>query len=70
MIFLTLLLLNTIFFIAIWHMDVNFVTKKFGEKQTNGVFKIKTEDAHKYSEYLAIAAFLLTDILFVWAFLK
>lgn len=68
-IILILLSLNTAFFVAIWHIDVNFVGKKIGEKQTNGIFKIKTEDAHRYCEYLAMAIFLLMDTLFVWKFL-
>ncbi len=70
-VFLVLLLLNTIFWLGVWHMNLNFMAgEKFGQKITEGVFHIKTEDAYRYSEYISMAAFILTDVLFIWAFLK
>lgn len=69
-IFLILLVLNGAFLIAVWHMDVNFMAKKYGQKKTSGAFDIKTEEAHRYSEYAAMAAVLATDLLFIWAFLR
>ncbi len=51
-------------------MSHNFMLRDMVEKQTKGVFKIKHENAYRYAEYGAIAAYFLTDILFVFSFLQ
>lgn len=69
-VFLTLLLLNVIFWTGLYHMDLNFFAKSIGQKITGGAIHVKTEDAYRYSSYVAGAVFILTDVLFIWAFLK
>ncbi len=64
--YLLLIALNAIFFVAIWHMSHNFMLKKHPDKPTKGVFKVNREDAFRYSEYIALAAFLLMDVAFVY----
>lgn len=58
-----LVLFNLLFLIAVWHMSHNFTLKEKEFGLTRGIFKMKREDAYRFSEYLAMLAFFLTDIL-------
>lgn len=65
-----LILFNFMFLLAVWHMSHNFTLKEKEFELTRGIFKIKREDAYRFSEYLAILAFFLTDMLFIYMFVK
>jgi hypothetical protein len=62
--FVILLLLNTTFVIALWHMSHNFMLKD-KQPETRGLLKLSHEDAYRFPEYTALAAFVITDIIFL-----
>lgn len=60
-----LFLLNIIFVVAVWHMDVNHNLDRQGETKTRGVFKISPESAYRYSQYALLITLFLIDLIFV-----
>ena len=65
-----LLLLNILFVLSLWHMDVNHNLDRLGEKQTRGISKMSPERAYRLSQYVLISSLILIDILFVLTFLE
>ncbi|MBI4099415.1 hypothetical protein HY440_00235 [Candidatus Microgenomates bacterium] len=66
---LTLFVLNILFLLALWHMDVTHNEDRLGAKLTRGFFKIPPERAYRYVYYSFIAILVAIDGLFIWAFL-
>ena len=62
---LALLLLNILFMVALWHLDVSHNLDRVGETSTRGIFKIKPETAYRYSQYALVLTLSLLDVLFV-----
>jgi hypothetical protein len=60
--------LNILLVGALWHMDVHHNLDRLGQSETRGMFKIKPEDAYRYSQYVLLICLLLIDVLFVLAF--
>lgn len=60
-----LFLLNIIFVVAIWHMDVNHNLDRKGTRRTRGVFKISPEAGFRYSQYALLATIFLLDLVFL-----
>lgn len=50
-------------------MSHNFMLRNLKPEKTKGLFKFDGDTAYRISEYGAILAFLLTDLLFVYNFL-
>lgn len=63
-----LFILNIVFVGALWHMDVHHNPEKSGQARTGGVFRVKPEDAYRYSQYVLILTLILIDLLFVFKF--
>lgn len=63
-----LFILNIIFVGAVWHMDVHHNLDRSGQTKTGGVFRLKPEDAYRYSQYILILSLILIDILFTVKF--
>lgn len=63
-----LFVLNILFVGAVWHMDVHHNLEKQGQRTAGGVFRFKTEDAYRYSQYVLIITLILIDLLFVFKF--
>lgn len=67
---LGLFVLNLVFLIALWHMDVTHNEDRLGAELTRGIFKIPPERAYRYSYYVFIAVLAAIDALFIWMFLR
>lgn len=65
-----LFFLNILFVAALWHMDVNHNLDKLGQSKTEGVFKLKPEQAYRYSQYILILTLFFIDILFILTYLN
>ena len=63
---LFIIVVNGLFLIALWHLDVNHNLDRLGEKGTRGIFKITPEAGYRISEYLLIASVFLLDCLVLY----
>lgn len=66
LIIIIVLLLNGVFLVSLWHMDVNHNLDRLGEKQTRGVLKISPEAGYRISQYCLVAAVFLLDLLILY----
>lgn len=60
---LLLIVINILFVVAIWHMDINHNLDRLGERKTRGIFKISPETGHRMSQYVLIVLIVLLDLL-------
>lgn len=64
---IALLLLNILFVMALWHMDITSNEDRLGAKLTRGIFKIPPERAYRLAEYALVCILIALDILFVFS---